>query len=100
MLTHTDGVLESVLSTEPAEFKLNSFVSKMNLNPIGQLGMEVSPKAALDLVYPLQDTSFAGSMASWVGQYKAGQSNVRFDVGGVRGGDPFNLHGSAAPPQQ
>jgi len=66
MLTHTDGVLESVLSTEPAEFKLNSFVSKMNLNPIGQLGMEVSPKAALDLVYPLQDTSFSGSMAAGV----------------------------------
>ncbi len=100
MLTHTDGVLESVLSTEPAEFKLNSFVSKMNLNPIGQLGMEVSPKAALDLVYPLQDTSFAGSMASWVGQYKAAQSNVSFDFRGVREGDPFNLHGSANLPQK
>jgi Ca-activated chloride channel homolog len=100
MLTHTDGVLESVLSTEPAEFKLNSFVSKMNLNPIGQLGMDVSPKAALDLVYPLQDTSFAGSMASWVGQYKAAQSNVSFDVRGVREGDAFNLHGTANLPQK
>src|SRR5258707_3943263 len=100
MLTHTDGVLESVLSTEPAEFKLNSFVSKMNLNPIGQLGMDVSPKSALDLVYPLQDTSFAGSMATWVGQYKAAQSNVSFDVRGIREGEAFTIHGTTNLPQK
>src|SRR5258708_2078384 len=100
MLTHTDGVLESVLSTEPAEFKLNSFVSKMNLNPFGQLGMEVSPKAALDMVYPLQDTSFSGSMASCPAQYHSPQRNISFDVRGVREGDPFNLHGSANLPQK
>ncbi|HWX53005.1 MAG TPA: VIT and VWA domain-containing protein [Verrucomicrobiae bacterium] len=100
MLTHTDGVLESVLSTEPAEFKLNSFVSKMNLNPIGQLGMDVSPQSALDLVYPLQDTSFAGSMASWVGQYKSAQSNVGFNVRGVREGEPFAIRATANLPQK
>jgi Ca-activated chloride channel homolog len=98
MLMHTDGVLESVLSTEPTEFKLNSFVNKMSLNPIGQLGMNVAPQSALDLVYPLQDTSFAGSMATWVGQYKTAQSNVSFDVRGIREGDAFSIHGIANLP--
>ena len=32
-----DGVLEHVLSTEPMEFKLNSFLSKIGRSPIGQL---------------------------------------------------------------
>jgi len=99
MLTRNNGLLENVLSTEPTEFKLNAFISKMNMNPIGQLGLTVSP-SALDLVYPLQDTSFAGSMASWVGQYKAAQKGVGFEVRGVRDGDPFNIHGSADLPQK
>jgi Ca-activated chloride channel homolog len=99
MLTRNNGLLESVLSTEPTEFKLNAFISKMNMNPIGQLGLTVSP-SVLDLVYPLQDTSFAGSMASWVGQYKTAQKGVGFDVRGVRDGDPFNIHGSADLPQK
>jgi Ca-activated chloride channel family protein len=99
MLTRNNGLLESVLSTEPTEFKLNAFISKMNMNPIGQLGLTVSP-SVLDLVYPLQDTSFAGSMASWVGQYKAAQKGVGFDVRGVRDGDPFNIHGSSDLPQK
>jgi Ca-activated chloride channel family protein len=100
MLTRNDGLLENVLSTEPTEFKLNAFIAKMNMNPIGQLGLTVSPQAALDLVYPLQDTSFAGSMTSWVGQYKAEQKNVGFEVHGVRDGDAFNIHGAAALPRK
>ena len=100
LLTRNDGLLENVLSTEPTEFKLNAFISKMNMNPIGQMGLTVSPQSALDLVYPLQDTSFAGSMASWVGQYKAAQKGVSFDVHGVRDGDAFSIHGSADLPQK
>ena len=88
-----------MLSTEPIEFKLNAFIAKMNMNPIGQLGLAVSPQPALDLVYPLQDTSFAGSMASWVGQYKSAQKNVSFDVTGVRDGEPLKLHAAADLPQ-
>ena len=52
MLIRNDGLLENVLSTEPTEFKLNAFIAKMNMNPIGQLGLTVSPQSALDLVYP------------------------------------------------
>ncbi len=100
MLTRNDGLLENVLSTEPTEFKLNAFVSKMNLNPIGQLRLELSPQSSLDLVYPLQDTSFAGSMAAWVGQYKAEQKGVNFDVRGVRDGEALGIHGTADLPQK
>jgi len=100
LLTRNDGLLENVLSTEPTEFKLNAFVAKMNMNPIGQLGLTVSPQTSLDLVYPLQDTSFAGSMASWVGQYKTAQKGVSFDVRGVRDGDALSIHGTADLPQK
>jgi Ca-activated chloride channel family protein len=100
LLTRNDGLLENVLSTEPTEFKLNAFIAKMNMNPIGQLGLTVSPQTSLDLVYPLQDTSFAGSMASWVGQYKAAQKGVSFDVHGVRDGDALSIHGTADLPQK
>jgi Ca-activated chloride channel family protein len=100
LLTRNDGLLENVLSTEPTEFKLNAFVAKMNMNPIGQLGLSISPQTSLDLVYPLQGTSFAGSMASWVGQYKAPQKGVGFDVRGVRDGDALSIHGTADLPQK
>jgi Ca-activated chloride channel family protein len=72
----------------------------MNLNPIGQLRLELSPPTSLDLVYPLQDTSFAGSMAAWVGQYKAEQKGVNFDVRGVRDGEALGIHGTADLPQK
>jgi Ca-activated chloride channel family protein len=100
LLTRNDGLLENVLSTEPTEFKLNAFISKMNINPIGQIGLTVAPPSSLDLVYPLQDTSFAGSMASWVGQYKASQQSVGFDVRGVRDGEAFSIHATAGLPQK
>lgn len=100
MLTRNDGLLENVLSTEPVDFKLNAFVSKMSLNPIGQLRQEFAPQSALDLVYPLQDTSFAGSLAAWVGQYQSPQRGVAFDVRGVRDGQPLTVHGVADLPQK
>jgi Ca-activated chloride channel family protein len=100
MLTRNDGLMENVLSTEPTEFKLNAFISKMNLNPIGQLRLEIAPSSSLDLVYPLQDTSFAGSMAAWVGQYKAAQNGISLDARGVRDGEAFTVHGAADLPQK
>lgn len=100
LLARNDGLLENVLSTESADFKLNAFVSKMNLNPIGQMSMQASPQTSLDLVYPLQSTSFAGSMASWIGQYRAPLKGVSVDVRGVREGEPFAIHGAADLPQK
>src|SRR5579862_1660696 len=48
LLAREDGVLENVLSTEPIEFKLNSFLSKIGRSPVGQLGVTVSPESAVD----------------------------------------------------
>lgn len=100
MLTRNDGVLENVLSAEPADFKLNSFVSKMELSPARDLRMNVAPEAAVDLVYPLQDAAFSGSLVSWVGEYKAPQKGVGVHVLGKRGDEPFDIAGSVDLPQK
>jgi Ca-activated chloride channel family protein len=100
LLTRNDGLLENVLSTESADFKLNAFLSKMDLNPVGQMKLAISPPSSVDLVYPLQSTAFAGSMASWVGQYKAPQKGVNFAVAGVRDGETFEIRGAADLPRQ
>jgi Ca-activated chloride channel family protein len=98
LLVRNDGVLESVLSTEPVDFKLDSFLSKIGRSPVGQLGMTVSPSTAVNLVYPLQENAFAGSVASWVGQYQKAAQSVVFDVRGVRDGQPFEFHETADLP--
>ena len=91
MLSRNDGVMENVLSTEAADFKLNAFVSKIGRSPLGQLRIDVAPTAAAQMVYPLQDAAFSGSIASWVGQYKDPQKNVEFSARGVREGEPLEM---------
>jgi len=100
MIAHQDGVLEQVLSTEPMEFKLNSFLSKIGRSPIGQLQLSMNPVDAADTVYPLQDAAFSGSIASWVGRYSRPQQNVSFTVQGLRDGTPLQISGSAAFPRE
>lgn len=100
MLARQDGLLESVLSTEPMEFKLNSFLSKIGRSPIGQLQLTVAPEMAVDTVYPLQDATFAGSLASWVGRYAQPHDTAAFKVHCVRDGSPVDLMGTANLPQQ
>jgi Ca-activated chloride channel family protein len=100
MLAHHDGVLEQVLSTEPMEFKLNSFLSKIGRSPIGQLQLTMSPTDATDTVYPLQEAAFSGSIASWVGRYSKPQANVSFTVQGLRDGSPLQISGSSAFPRE
>jgi Ca-activated chloride channel family protein len=63
------GVFEQVGSTEPLEFKLNAFVSKIGLTPIGSVRLDVSSAVKPALVYRLGASDFPGSIASWVGQY-------------------------------
>jgi Ca-activated chloride channel family protein len=95
VLARQDGLLEQVLSTEPAEFKLNSFLSKIGRSPIGELNLTVAPESAVDTVYPLQDSIFAGSLASWVGRYQASEKNVTFTVRGVRDGASLEMSAKA-----
>ena len=100
MLARQDGVLEHVLSTEPMDFKLNSFLSKIGRSPIGQLQLSVAPEAAVDSVYPLQAATFSGSLASWVGRYQKPQENVSFKVGGVRDGTPLAMDSKVNLPRE
>jgi Ca-activated chloride channel family protein len=100
MLARQDGLLENVLSTEPMDFKLNSFLTKIGRSPLGQLRLEIAPEAAADMVYPLQDSAFAGSLASWVGRYQETRQSVAFAVRGVRDGTPFEMAAKTDFPQE
>ncbi len=100
MLARNEGALENVLSTEPLDFKLNAFLSKIGRSPVAQLRLEIPPEAATEMVYPLQDAAFSGSMASWVGQYTKPAAQVTFTVRGVRDGTPLQLRQSAEFPQR
>jgi Ca-activated chloride channel family protein len=100
MLAHQDGVLEQVLSTEPMEFKLNSFLSKIGRSPIGQLQLTMDPATSADSVYRLQDAAFAGSIASWVGRYQKPQQNVGLTVQGLRDGAALQVSANTAFPSQ
>jgi len=89
-----------VLSTEPIDFKLNSFLSKIGRSPVGQLDLAVAPEGAVDAVYPLQASTFSGSLASWVGRYQKPQENVAFSVRGVRDGVSVELSGKTNLPRE
>ena len=100
MLAQQDGLLEHVLSTEPMDFKLNSFLSKIGRSPVGQLDLSITPSNAVDTVYPLQASAFSGSLASWVGEYQKPQENVSFTVHGVRDGAPVQITGKTSLPRE
>jgi Ca-activated chloride channel homolog len=100
VLARQDGLLEHVLSTEPAEFKLNSFLSKIGRTPIGELNLAVAPESAVDTVYPLQNSAFSGSIASWVGRYQGAKENVTFTARGVRDGAALEMSAKANVPRE
>jgi len=100
LLSQEDGVLEQVLSTEPMEFKLNSFLSKIGRSPVGQLRLDVASDAGIEAVYSLQDSSFAGSLAAWVGRYQKPKQDAGFEVHGVREGVPLEMSAKASLPRE
>jgi Ca-activated chloride channel homolog len=100
MLAQQDGLLEHVLSTEPMDFKLNSFLSKIGRSPVGQLDLSVNPSDSVHTVYPLQSATFSGSLASWVGEYEKPQENVAFTVHGVRDGTQMQIAGRTSLPKE
>ncbi len=81
MLARDNGVLESVRSTEPIEFKLKAFLSKIGRKPVDNLQhtrLTTSTPANFDLIYPLEETVFRGSMQTWVGEYKKPAAQATF----------------------
>jgi Ca-activated chloride channel homolog len=67
-----DGVLTTVLSTEPVDAKLSTFLSHSTSQPVPGLHLDIAPTAAIHTLYPLDDTVYPGSIAAWVGDYKLG----------------------------
>jgi len=100
LLAREEGVLEQILSTEPMEFKLNSFLSKIGRSPLGQLRVDVPEDAGIDAVYPLQDSAFSGALAAWVGRYQKPKQDAAFAVHGVREGTPLEISAKASLPRE
>jgi Ca-activated chloride channel homolog len=98
MLASNNGYFDWVQSTEPIEFKLNAFLVKIGQDPVRNLSLAVSPGSNVDLVYPLEDSRFAGSMATWVGQYKAPLPQAAFTITGSREQQAFRLSRTSALP--
>ncbi len=84
------GVLQWVRSTEPLDFKLNAFLSKIGRRPLEQMSMSAQPASNLQFVYPLEQSVFPGSMQWWVGQYKQ-PGSATFTVQGRRENAPMQL---------
>jgi Ca-activated chloride channel family protein len=77
LLARNNGVFEWVRSTEPEDFKLNAFLSKIGRRPV-DLRLGMTPEENFDLVYSLEDSVFPGSMQTWVGEYKNAGAQATF----------------------
>jgi len=100
MLSRNGGVMEQVLSSEPVDYKLAAFLGKVGRSPVGDLGLTVAPRAAVDKAYALEDAVFDGGEARWVGQYSRPQKNVAFSVTGQQDGRGLKAEGKADLPAQ
>ncbi len=95
-LSRNGGFLESVLSTEPFDLHLSSFLSKLTRSPVAGLTLSASPSGSTKLIYPLHDAVYPGSIAQWVGEYTPGKSPLKVAVKGSRDGARFEADSSAA----
>ena len=100
MLAQNGGVLEHVLSTEPVDFKLDAFLSKIVRSPVGDLALTARPEGKVSMVYPLDDQVYTRSAASWVGEYAAPAKSVEFHVQATRDGATLDAKTKADLPAQ
>jgi len=98
-LSRNGGFLESVLSTEPAAFHIQSFVSKLTRAPVSGLSLTPEPAAQTHLIYPLDDSIYPGSIAQWIGQYTPSKSPLSVTVKGARDGAAFEAKASTPLPE-
>ncbi|HXE89456.1 MAG TPA: VIT domain-containing protein [Terriglobales bacterium] len=100
LLARHNGVLEWARSTEPIEFKLQAFLSKIGRSPVAGLQLSAAPESNFDLIYPLDEAPYAGSVAAWIGQYRRPMAKADFGVRGTRDGVPFEMRTTAALPER
>ena len=96
-LAQQNGVFEWVRSSEPLDFKLKMFLSKIGARPVE--GLKLAAPAGTDLVYGLDEASFPGSAVAWVGQY-AKPGAAKFTVSGVRDGKVLSASASVNLPSR
>ena len=97
LFARNGGLMEHVRSTEPIDFKLDAFLSKIGRDPVE--GLQLAANPAVGLVYKLDEAVFPGSVASWVGTYgKPGRTN--FSLRGTREGAPFEARAAVNLPAQ
>ncbi len=94
LLARNGGVLEWVRSTEPIEFKLNAFLGKLGRHPVENFRLAAP---SVDLIYPLQENPFPGSVQSWVGRYRTPAQSV-FTAVGTRDGKRLEMISPAPLP--
>ena len=96
-LAQQNGVFEWVRSGESLDFKLKIFLSKIGARPVE--GLKLAAPAGTDMVYSLDEASFPGSTAGWVGQYSK-PGTAKFSVSGMRDGKPLTAQASVNLPAQ
>ncbi|HYI96316.1 MAG TPA: VIT domain-containing protein [Bryobacteraceae bacterium] len=87
------GVVEWVRSTEPVDFKLNAFLSKIGRRSLEQVSLQTQPSSNVQHVYPLEASVFPASMQWWVGQYQQ-PGKTTFTVQARRENAPLELQAS------
>jgi Ca-activated chloride channel family protein len=95
LLARNDGVMDHVLSTEPVDYKLEAFLSKLTRSPVAGLGLQVD---GVEKVYPLDESVFTRSLATWVGTYEKPAKEVTFMASGRRDGAAFAVKSTASLP--
>jgi Ca-activated chloride channel homolog len=100
MLARNGGLTEWVRSTEPADFKLNAFLSKIGRQPTEGMTIAYDPASTISMVYGLGDSTFPGSVKNWVGQYQRPAQSVAFTAHGTRDGKAIDARASASLPAQ
>ena len=98
-LSRNGGFMESVLSTEPFDFHVQSLLSKLSRAPVVGLALSAEPSAATRMIYPLDDAVYAGSVAQWVGEYTPAKTPLSLTVNGTRDGAAFTARASTALPE-
>jgi Ca-activated chloride channel family protein len=95
LLARNNGMMQHVTSTEPVDYKLEAFLSNLTRVPVADLALKPN---VTRMVYPLDDTTFTGSLATWVGTYEHPAANVAFTATGTRAGQPFTATTTADLP--
>jgi Ca-activated chloride channel family protein len=99
LLARNDGVMEHVLSTDPVDYKLGAFLSKLTRSPLADLTLRIEPPQNAEMVYPLDDSVFSRSLATWVGTYDKPTKAATFTAAGRRDGSPFEVKTTASLPE-